>query len=59
LGAPPQLEVLRSVVVSITVDVVHGLASHEVAPENALSDENVLENVRTSYSAWMTWGSYH
>jgi hypothetical protein len=42
-----------------TLDVVHGLAIHEVAPKKVLGDENVLENVGTSSSAWMTKGSYH
>jgi hypothetical protein len=48
LGPRPQLEVLRPIVVSGTVEVVHGFASHEVAPEKALGDENVFENVMTS-----------
>jgi hypothetical protein len=56
-GPRPQLNVLRSVVVSDAMDVVHRLAIHEVAPKKTLCDENVFKNVWTSSSAGMTGGT--
>jgi hypothetical protein len=45
LRSSPQLQILRSVVISYTVAMMHGLAVQQIPAKKILSDKNVLEHI--------------
>jgi hypothetical protein len=51
----PEFEILGSVVIAHSVDVMDGLTVDQITPKQIFGDENVFEDVRRSASSGVSW----